>query len=43
MSVLDNAKEYNLKVLEAKNRQIDVQMAETVDTSPYNDKIKAVL
>ena len=40
---VDNAKEYNLKVLEAKNRQIDVQMAETVDTSPYNDKIKAVL
>lgn len=40
---VDNAKEYNLKVLEAKNRQIDVQMAETVDTSPYNDKIKAVI
>lgn len=40
---IDNAKEYNLKVLETKNRQVDAQIAETVDTSPYNDKIKAVI
>lgn len=39
----DNDRDYNNKALEVKEKQLSIQMAETVDTSPYNDKIKAVI
>lgn len=40
---IQNEKEYNDKVIETKKQQVDIQAAETVDSNPYNDKIKSVI
>jgi hypothetical protein len=38
-----NDKDYNDKLIETKQQQVQIQAAETVDTNPYNDKIKQVV
>ena len=38
-----NDKDYNDKLIETKQQQVQIQAAETVDANPYNDKIKQVV
>lgn len=40
---IQNEKDYNDKVIETKKQQVNIQAAETVDSNPYNDKIKSVI
>lgn len=40
---IKNEKDYNDKVIETKKQQVNLQAAETVDSNPYNDKIKSVI
>ena len=38
-----NTKEYNDKVIETKQQEVQAQVAQIYDANPYNDKIKSVL
>jgi chromosome segregation ATPase len=38
-----NTKEYNDKVIETKQQEVQAQVAQMYDASPYNDKIKSVI
>lgn len=38
-----NDKDYNDKVIETKQQQVQAQVAQIYDANPYNDKIKNVL
>jgi chromosome segregation ATPase len=38
-----NAKDYNDKVIETKQQEVQAQVAQIFDENPYNDKIKRVL
>lgn len=38
-----NAKDYNDKVIETKQQEVQAQVAQIFDVNPYNDKIKSVL
>lgn len=38
-----NEKDYNDKVIESKQQQIQAQVAQIYDTNPYNDKIKSIV
>lgn len=40
---VQNDKEYNDKVIETKQQQVQAQVAQIFDANPYNDKIKNVL
>ena len=40
---MQNDRDYNNKMLEAKQQQLQVQLAETVDGNPWNNKIKSVV
>ena len=40
---LQITKDYNNKVLETKNKQLDIQLAETTDDSPWNNKVKQLI
>jgi TolA-binding protein len=38
-----NDKEYNDKIIESKQQQIQAQVAQIYDANPYNDKIKSII
>jgi TolA-binding protein len=38
-----NEKDYNDKIIESKQQQIQAQVAQIYDANPYNDKIKSIL
>ena len=38
-----NAKEYNDKIIETKQQEVQAQVAQIFDENPYNDKIKSVM
>lgn len=38
-----NDKDYNDKMVDVKNKQVQVQIAQTADSNPYNDKIQKVI
>lgn len=40
---IKNQKDYNDKVIDTKNKQIQAQVAEMFDGNPYNDKIKSIV
>lgn len=40
---VQNQKEYNDKLIDAKQQQVQAQIAEVFDSNPYNDKIKQVV